>query len=168
MIKNSKKLYLFVLSIVFFASFTIAFLHIKNTVDAEDVQNQAQQELVINLHTKLQNEFVKNETLRNENKELKDSNAKGKLVYLGKFELTYYAVSGLTKTENPTIEGVTVAVDPKIIPLNTALYIDGEGVRYAHDTGGVVKGNIIDVYVNDYDKCIQNGRKKNVDVWIIK
>ena len=91
-----------------------------------------------------------------------------KMTYLGKFTLTYYCISGTTASGLHTMENITVAVDPDVIPLHTALYIDGLGARLAHDTGGAIKGNKIDIYVNDYDKAIQNGVTKDVDVWIIK
>ncbi len=38
-----------------------------------------------------------------------------------------------------------VAVDPKIIPLGSKLYIPGYGLAVAGDTGGKVKGNRIDL-----------------------
>lgn len=50
----------------------------------------------------------------------------------------------------------TVAVDPKIIPLGTKLYIEGYDFNglpaggmyaYATDTGGAVKGNHLDIFV---------------------
>lgn len=38
-----------------------------------------------------------------------------------------------------------IAVDPKVIPLGSKLYIPGYGPAVAGDTGGAVKGNMIDV-----------------------
>ncbi len=38
-----------------------------------------------------------------------------------------------------------IAVDPKVIPLGSKLYIPGYGMAVAGDTGGAIKGNIIDV-----------------------
>ena len=50
----------------------------------------------------------------------------------------------------PLQEGVTVAVDKRLIPFFSTLNIDGVGVRVAHDTGRNIKGNSIDVYIPNH------------------
>ncbi|MDR2437300.1 MAG: hypothetical protein LBD17_04450 [Endomicrobium sp.] len=42
-----------------------------------------------------------------------------------------------------------VAVDPKVIPLRTRLFITGYGYGYAGDTGNLIKGNRVDLGVNN-------------------
>jgi 3D (Asp-Asp-Asp) domain-containing protein len=42
-----------------------------------------------------------------------------------------------------------VAVDPKVIPLRTRLYVSGYGYAYASDTGSAIKGLRIDLAVKD-------------------
>lgn len=42
-----------------------------------------------------------------------------------------------------------IAVDPKVIPLRSKLYIPGYGKAIAGDTGGNIKGNIIDLGFED-------------------
>jgi 3D (Asp-Asp-Asp) domain-containing protein len=42
-----------------------------------------------------------------------------------------------------------VAVDPKVIPLRTRLFITGYGYGYAGDTGNLIKGNRIDLGINN-------------------
>ncbi len=42
-----------------------------------------------------------------------------------------------------------IAVDPKIIPLRSKVYIPGYGLAIAGDTGGAIKGNIIDLGFDD-------------------
>lgn len=38
-----------------------------------------------------------------------------------------------------------IAVDPRVIPLGTRVFVEGYGYAVAADTGGAIKGNIIDV-----------------------
>jgi len=52
---------------------------------------------------------------------------------------------GITATGTRAHFG-TVAVDPRVIPLGTRMYIPGYGYGTAEDTGGSIKGNIIDLF----------------------
>lgn len=51
---------------------------------------------------------------------------------------------GRTATGTPVVKGI-VAVDPAVIPLGSRMYVPGYGFAVAADTGGAVKGNIIDL-----------------------
>lgn len=74
-------------------------------------------------------------------------------------EATAYTWTG-QQTASGTWPAVgTVAVDPQMIPLGTRLWIEGYGEAVALDTGGLVKGNIIDVYLPTEDECWQWGRR---------
>lgn len=42
-----------------------------------------------------------------------------------------------------------IAVDPKVIPLRSKVYVPGYGAAVAGDTGGAIKGNIIDLGFDD-------------------
>ena len=42
--------------------------------------------------------------------------------------------------------GRTIAVDPDVIPLGSTVLIDGQEY-IAEDTGGAIRGNIIDMFV---------------------
>jgi 3D (Asp-Asp-Asp) domain-containing protein len=56
---------------------------------------------------------------------------------------------GVTATGVQVTRGI-VAVDPTVIPLGSRLYVPGYGFAVAADTGGAVKGNIIDLgYADD-------------------
>ncbi len=52
-----------------------------------------------------------------------------------------------------------VAVDPRVIPLGTQLYIEGYGYALAADTGGAIKGNRIDLCFQTNAECIRFGRR---------
>ena len=82
-----------------------------------------------------------------------------KITSLGEFRYTYYdsCIKCCGKTDGITYTGViadstrTVAVDKNVIPLGSYLYIEGIGIRRAEDIGGLVKGKIIDVYVDKHE-----------------
>lgn len=68
----------------------------------------------------------------------------------------------------------TVAVDPRVIPLGTKLYIKSltpgvpdYGFAIAQDTGGTIKGNKIDLFMDTVWECLQFGRRP-VMVYILK
>lgn len=62
---------------------------------------------------------------------------------------------GQDLTQNP----MAVAVDPSVIPLGTRLYVEGYGEAIASDTGGAIKGNIIDVHFADPGMLSSWGRR---------
>lgn len=71
--------------------------------------------------------------------------------YIGNFKVTYYWLSEngrSTSTGAIATEGRTIAVDPNVIPYGTEVLIDGH-VYVAEDCGGAVKGNVIDIFVED-------------------
>ncbi|MCX8053988.1 MAG: 3D domain-containing protein, partial [Armatimonadetes bacterium] len=53
-----------------------------------------------------------------------------------------------------------VAVDPRVIPLGTHLYIEGYGHAIAGDRGRAIKGNRIDLGFSTYKEAIRFGRKR--------
>ena len=87
--------------------------------------------------------------------------------YRRKMEATAYTyVPGKTTMTTATGQRLRkgiVAVDPREIPLHTKMFITGSveyGLGVAEDTGGVIKGNIIDLAYMSYDECIQFGRRQ--------
>ena len=75
-------------------------------------------------------------------------------------ECTAYTWTG-QRTKSGTWPAVgTVAVDPKVIPLGTRLWIEGYGEAVALDTGGDIQGQIIDLYMDSYQECIEWGRRQ--------
>lgn len=87
-------------------------------------------------------------------------------------ESTAYSGGGVTATGTVPVRdpnGIsTIAVDPRVIPLGSLVYVEGYGKAVAADTGGAIKGNIIDVYVNSEQEAYNSwGRKYNVPVYIL-
>lgn len=65
----------------------------------------------------------------------------------------------------PLGQGI-VAVDPKVIPLGTKLYVEGYGDAIAADTGGAIKGNRIDLCFPDHQSALAFGIQ-NVKVYVL-
>lgn len=105
------------------------------------------------------------------------------LKYVGKFQATFYSEWDDGKLpEHPTFritalgtipkEWRTLAADPSVIPLGSIVYIPqfadkpNFGLFLVEDTGLVIKGNIIDVYVNSPRQALQKMREE-VDVYLV-
>lgn len=86
-------------------------------------------------------------------------------------ESTAYAGDTITATGTVPVYnpgGIsTIAVDPRVIPLGSLVYVENYGKAVAADTGGLIKGNIIDVFLNSESDCRSWGRKYNVPVYIL-
>lgn len=65
-----------------------------------------------------------------------------------------------------------IAVDPKVIPLGTKVYIESTddwpdyGYAVAEDTGGAIKGNKVDLFFKS-SKTVYNFGRRNVKVYIL-
>ncbi len=103
----------------------------------------------------------------------------GEMKYLGSFKVTYYGPqNGNVVTASGAIceHGVTLAVDPSIISLGTSVYVSLNGQPFsinsngghfrAQDTGGAIKGNIIDIFVPSEEIANQMNNGIYVDVYI--
>ena len=93
------------------------------------------------------------------------------LTYTGveTFQATAYthtdAGCNMITATGTTVHIGTVAVDPRLIPYGTRMFIvskDGRfvyGVSTAEDCGGAIKNKRIDLYYPTYNECIQFGRR---------
>jgi len=79
---------------------------------------------------------------------------------------------GVTSSGTKVRPGV-VAVDPRVIPLGSRLYIeslDGKtsyGIAYAEDTGSAIKGNKIDLYFENLNEALRFGRRQ-IRVYVLQ
>lgn len=67
--------------------------------------------------------------------------------------------TGRTRTGRIAEYGV-VAVDPRVIPLNTVVYVEGYGFALACDTGSAIKGKRIDLCFDSRYTAMQYGRRR--------
>lgn len=79
---------------------------------------------------------------------------------------TVYSGGGTTASGLPASEAV-IAVDPRVIPLGSRVYIEGVGIRTAADTGGSIKGNFIDIYYDQGNPAYYGYGIKYVNVYIL-
>nr|WP_125152439.1 3D domain-containing protein [Clostridium rectalis] len=86
-------------------------------------------------------------------------------------ESTAYSGDGITATGTKTKRDAngysTIAVDPRVIPLGTRVFVEDYGYAIAEDIGGAIKGNIIDVFFYSETEARSWGRKY-VKVYILK
>lgn len=98
------------------------------------------------------------------------SNSGNKVLYMESTAYSYkeagssfFTAMGVDLRVNPRV----VAVDPSVIPLGTIVEVEGYGIALAADTGGAIKGNILDVHLDSVEACRVWGRKFNVKVTIL-
>lgn len=85
--------------------------------------------------------------------------------YVGNYSLTAYMWTG-----NPCADGVYPEVGHTVASNDSRLWhhwieIEGYGTYYVHDTGGM-SSNVLDIYMGDYDACVQFGRR-SANVYIL-
>ena len=84
---------------------------------------------------------------------------------LGSYRLSFYCPCStcngnshaITKSGTRLTEGRTIAVDSRIIPLGSKVFIEGYGVFIAEDTGSAIKGNRIDICVGSHSQAYKLG-----------
>lgn len=81
---------------------------------------------------------------------------------------TAYCNDPITSTGTKPQVGRTIAVDPSVIPYGTKIYIpEFDKVFVAEDCGSAIKGNRIDIYMQDYDTCMEWGFK-DITIYILE
>ncbi|MFN0088451.1 MAG: 3D domain-containing protein [Blastocatellia bacterium] len=78
------------------------------------------------------------------------------------FRATAYALRGRTRSGAYVRRGV-IAADPRVLPLGSVVQVKAgvwSGTYIVHDTGGLIKGNIIDVWVPSNQEARKFGRRK--------
>ena len=76
------------------------------------------------------------------------------------FEATAYTWTGCRTATGIWPSRGTIATDPRVIPTGSKLWVEGYGEAVAADTGGAIKGQRIDLYMDTKHECLQWGRRK--------
>ncbi|MBQ4560978.1 MAG: G5 domain-containing protein [Clostridia bacterium] len=91
--------------------------------------------------------------------------------YIDVTATAYGTLSGITASGKAIQLGM-IAVDPRVIPLGTKVYLTGSwgdmGVHAAEDTGGSIKGNRIDVYLGDDYNLLRQFGRRSMRVYILE
>ena len=143
----------------------ISFIYFQQNVEAALFQANDSQENLIEENNIEQNVT---ETLVNDDKLVKKtaivekrSNARG-------FRATAYCLKGRTASGGGVRRGI-VAADPRVLPLGTRVYLNAgaySGTYTVTDTGGAIKGRILDIWVPNCSEAIRFG-KRNVSVSVL-
>ena len=81
---------------------------------------------------------------------------------------TAYANDPITSTGTKPQVGRTIAVDPNVIPYGTKVYIPQfDKVFIAEDCGSAIKGNRIDIYMENDEICEQWGYR-DITIYILE
>lgn len=91
---------------------------------------------------------------------------------IGKYTLTAYCAcskccgnnDGITASGAKATQGITIAVDPNVIPYGTEVIINGH-TYIAQYCGGAIKGKRIDIYFDSHYEALQFG-KQTAEVYV--
>lgn len=144
----------------------ISFLYFQQNVEAALFQANDSQKTnnVENLNiNKLDNSIDNSQTaeVANDDKLVKKTAISTKKSNARSFRATAYCLKGRTANGGGVRRGI-VAADPRVLPLGTKVYLEAgaySGVYTVADTGGAVKGNILDVWVPSCGEAVRFGRK---------
>lgn len=78
------------------------------------------------------------------------------------YDATAYCLTGSTASGMRTREGI-IAADPRIIPMGSVVHIRAgrySGTYLAVDTGGRIRGHLIDIFMRDLKEARNFGRRK--------
>lgn len=163
---NPKRFVIFISTAVFVVVYISAIFQIKTITETKinknlEISEKLQNSIILEAEAEeISNEFKKATTIETKEPELKS---------LGSFTVTAYCCCekccgksenhpayGLTKSGTKATEGRTIAVDPSLIPLGTTVYLNGRPY-IAEDTGSAIKGNKIDLFINNHQRAQEFG-----------
>lgn len=166
---NPKRFVIFISTVILVVVYISALFHIKTITETKINKN-------LEISKKLQNSTIieaeAEEISRNFEKATTIETKEPELKSLGSFTVTAYCCCkdccgkepthpayGITKSGKRATEGRTIAVDPTVIPLGSTVYLNGTSY-IAEDTGSAIKGNKIDLFINNHQRAKEFGVQK--------
>lgn len=149
----------------------ITIYYFQQNVEAALFQaNGSQNENLIQDTTNLENTIDNSEieTTTDDDKLVKKTAVVGKKSGARAFKATAYCLRGKTASGSYVRRGI-VAADPRVIPLGTRIQVNAgsySGIYTVTDTGGVIKGRILDIWVPSCSEAIRFGRR-NISVSVL-
>ena len=135
-------------------SFTAVFTSAAQVKNISSHNNIEQQEIVQAIELKSSDTYRVNKQMINNSKHMRVG-------------ATAYTNDPITSTGTKPTEGRTIAVDPTVIPYGSKVYIPQfDRVFIAEDCGSAIKGNRIDIYMDNYNRCMDWGFK-TIDIYIL-
>ena len=107
-----------------------------------------------------------NSSSSNTSQTISSNNSQGNVVRTMNVVATAYTGYSTTSTGQKPVWG-TIAVDPKVIPYGTKVYIPKFNMTFtAEDCGGDIKGNKIDIFMGSETDAYSWGRR-TIDIYIL-
>ena len=134
---------------------------IQNNFLAQSTENSIAENLVENLTTEDFDEFQTTDQTDDTNKLVKKTGMVERKSAVRAFRATAYCLKGRMANGGGVRRGV-VAADPRVLRLGTKIYLNAgpySGTYTVSDTGGAIKGNILDVWVPSCSEANRFGRR---------
>lgn len=150
-----------VISIVLSLMLTVVTVVVKRPVHGQEIME---------CKTTINRQYTSNKTIGIKTRTRRLTNVsqqqiKGRPMKVG---ATAYTNDPITSTGTKPTEGRTIAVDPRVIPYGTKVYIPQfNKVFIAEDCGSAIKGNRIDIYMNNYDDAMEWGFRE-ITIYILE
>ena len=141
-------------------------IDLQNNLQQTIQQNNLQQQITIQQTIQQEKQATQqpNSSQETEIKQTEESNSEenNEMAAVKDFRATAYCLKGRTASGSSVRRGI-VAADPRVLPLGTQIQINAgsySGTYTVADTGGAVKGRVLDVWVPSCAEANRFGRKK--------
>jgi 3D (Asp-Asp-Asp) domain-containing protein len=137
------------------------FFYFQPTVEAVNLTTGSQPNLQQNNQTDQSKEIQVPIPAEDSTQTVNNTAEKSTILKAMAFRATAYCLKGKTATGGAVRRGI-VAADPRVLPLGSRIQLSAgaySGTYTVADTGGAVRGRILDIWVSSCSEAIRFGRK---------